>query len=115
MGRLISEDFDFLTETLALAKDYVNPTPDARQLAQDATFFARDVQSLMQALPRQRRQLAGLNRRGNGQRRRNLFVRCARRRPLLDKIVVEALRVRSNLDVLPNGDGFAEHPHEIQF
>jgi ubiquinone biosynthesis protein len=53
MGRLISEDFDFLTETLVLAKEYVNPTPDARQLAQDATFFARDVQGLMQALPRQ--------------------------------------------------------------
>jgi ubiquinone biosynthesis protein len=53
MGRLISEDFDFLTETLALAKEYVNPTPDPRQLALDAAFFARDVQGLLQTLPRQ--------------------------------------------------------------
>jgi len=53
MGHLISEDFDFLKETLVLAKEYVSPAPEPKQLAQDAAFFVRDIQSLMQSLPRQ--------------------------------------------------------------
>lgn len=53
MGRMISDDFDFLKETLALAKEYVHPAPEPKQLAQDAAFFARDMQALMQSLPRQ--------------------------------------------------------------
>lgn len=53
MGRMISDDFDFLNETLVFAKDFVNPAPEAKQLLQDAAVFTRDMQSLMQTFPRQ--------------------------------------------------------------
>ena len=57
MGRMISEDFDFLKETLVFAREYVNPAPEARQFAQDAALFARDIQSMMHTMPRQVKQI----------------------------------------------------------
>jgi ubiquinone biosynthesis protein len=53
MGRLVSKDFDFLKESLAYAKEQVQSAPDPKQLLYDASFFARDAQSLLQGLPRQ--------------------------------------------------------------
>lgn len=53
MGRLISEDFDFLSEAMDFAKDFVHPGWNKGRLTQDAVFFARDMQSLLNQLPRQ--------------------------------------------------------------
>jgi ubiquinone biosynthesis protein len=55
MGRLIADDFDFLTESIAFAKEQLQSGPDTKRLLYDASFFARDMQSLLHAMPRQTR------------------------------------------------------------
>jgi ubiquinone biosynthesis protein len=53
MGRLVSKDFDFLHESLAFAKEQAAAAPDLKQLLYSAGFFTRDVQSLLETMPRQ--------------------------------------------------------------
>jgi len=57
MGRVLLEDFDFLSYSLEFAKDIVQSGTEPRRLLSDASVFARDVNSLVLTLPRQIKQV----------------------------------------------------------
>jgi ubiquinone biosynthesis protein len=56
MGRMILPDFDFLSYSLDFAKDLVFVKVEPRRLFSDASVAARDLNSLLQFLPRQIKQ-----------------------------------------------------------
>lgn len=57
MGRIISKDFDFLSHSLEFAQEMVQSRYEPTRLAKDMAFVARDVNSLVQTLPRQIKQV----------------------------------------------------------
>ena len=57
MGRMIVPDFDVLAYSLEFAKDLVQIRLDPKRLLADASFLARDMNSLISALPRQLKQM----------------------------------------------------------
>lgn len=57
MGRMIVKDFDFLTYSLEFAKEIVQVPVDPRRMFTDASVVARDMNSLVSALPRQIKQV----------------------------------------------------------
>lgn len=57
MGRIISKDFDFLSHSLEFAQELVQSRYEPSRMAKDMSYVARDVNSLLQTLPRQVKQL----------------------------------------------------------
>lgn len=57
MGRIIAKDFDFLSHSLEFAQEMVQSRYEPTRLAKDMAFVARDVNSLVQTLPRQIKQV----------------------------------------------------------
>lgn len=53
MGRVISKDFDFMAYSLEFASELVQAKYDPTKVAKDVGLVAKDMNSLMQALPRQ--------------------------------------------------------------
>ena len=54
---MILKDFDFLTYSLEFAKDLVQVRMDPKRMFSDASVLARDMNSLISALPRQLKQV----------------------------------------------------------
>jgi ubiquinone biosynthesis protein len=57
MGRIIMDDFDFMSFALEFANDLVKSRYDGARIFKEATYLTRDVNALLTALPRQLRQL----------------------------------------------------------
>ena len=57
MGRMIVKDFDVLAYSLEFAKDLVQMRLDPKRMLADASYLARDMNSLVSALPRQLKQM----------------------------------------------------------
>lgn len=56
MGRFVSKDFDFLSHSLEFAAELVQSRYEPGKVAKDFTYVARDLNSLLQTLPRQVKQ-----------------------------------------------------------
>lgn len=56
MGRMILKDFDFMMYSLEFAKDLVQVRMEPKRMFSDASVLARDMNSLITALPRQLKQ-----------------------------------------------------------
>lgn len=57
MGRMIVKDFDFLSYSMEFAAELVQVKADPRRLFTDASVLARDVNALVNTLPRQLKQV----------------------------------------------------------
>ncbi len=57
MARTISPDFDFLAHSLEFASEMIESRYEPAKMAKDLAFVARDVNSLLQHLPRQMKQV----------------------------------------------------------
>jgi ubiquinone biosynthesis protein len=57
MGRVISSDFDFLTHSLEFASELLESRYEPARVTKDFAYVARDVNSLLQTLPRQTKQV----------------------------------------------------------
>jgi ubiquinone biosynthesis protein len=57
MGRVLLEDFDFLTYSLEFAQEMVHSGVEPKRMLSDASVFARDANSLISTLPRQLKQV----------------------------------------------------------
>jgi len=53
MGRMVSEDFDFLSESMAVAKEQMRRRPMRSSCSETAAFFARDIHLCYKRSPRQ--------------------------------------------------------------
>lgn len=56
VGRRISEDFDFMAESLSYSRHLIQSGVDAKKLSSDMGVFIRDMNQFMYAFPRQLRQ-----------------------------------------------------------
>lgn len=57
MGRMILPDFDFLSYSMEFAKELVQSKADPKRLLSEAALVARDINGLVNTLPRQLKQL----------------------------------------------------------
>lgn len=56
VGRRISDDFDFMSESIEYSKHLIQTGIDSKKLTQDVGVFVRDMNQFMYAFPRQLRQ-----------------------------------------------------------
>lgn len=57
MGRMLLKDFDFLSYSMEFAKELVQVPLDPRRMFTDASVVARDMNSMISAMPRQVKQV----------------------------------------------------------